>query len=86
MRQKNVKLHFLLMLRRRPRSTRWTYTTLGRSVDVPLLRAQTEMAFTGFKTHEACVLAINRSEEHTSYIQSRRYISYAVCCLKKKYK
>ncbi len=27
-----------------------------------------------------------RSEEHTSELQSRRYISYAVFCLKKKKK
>src|SRR3546814_9361215 len=33
-----------------------------------------------------CELAINRSEEHTSELQSLMRISYAVFCLKKKKK
>src|SRR3546814_9050578 len=34
--------------------------------------------------HKADALAINRSEEHTSELQSLMRISYAVFCLKKK--
>ena len=37
-------------------------------VDVPLLRAQTEMAFTGFKTHEACELAINAVKDTNKFL------------------
>src|SRR3546814_8555612 len=35
-------------------------------------------------THEAVVIEVERSEEHTSELQSLMRISYAVFCLKKK--
>src|SRR3546814_2604073 len=76
------------MIRRPPRSTRtdtlFPYTTLFRSVlkyggagDI-LLSADTPLADSR--------LFIDRSEEHTSELQSLMRISYAVFCLKKKNK
>src|SRR5213080_5405671 len=80
----NYTLHiffFFLMIRPPPRSThRYTlfpYTTLFRS-----------NAVTGcWATHSTCTSSCNeRSEEHTSELQSHSGISYAVFCLKKKKK
>src|SRR3546814_1460823 len=86
-------LFFFLMIRRPPRSTRtdtlFPYTTLfrscresmrhcsagGRSVAWRCCRA-------GCRPHAGCV--VQRSEEHTSELQSLMRISYAVFCLKKK--
>src|ERR1043165_10143066 len=68
---------FFLMIRRPPRSTLFPYTTLFRSGRRPGLppgdvaRADRPGP---------------RSEEHTSELQSRGLISYAVFCLKKKKK
>src|ERR1044071_10294754 len=68
---------FFLMIRRPPRSTLFPYTTLfrswwrwGRTSSAPAW---------GRRRQE-------RSEEHTSELQSRVDISYAVFCLKKKKK
>src|SRR5216110_918798 len=36
-----------------------------------------------FLVSAACLVALRRSEEHTSELQSRELISYAVFCLKK---
>src|SRR6188474_3602774 len=69
---------FFLMIRRPPRSTRrytlFPYTTLFRSCSS---RATTTWVWCS-STRRA------RSEEHTSELQSRNDISYAVFCLKKK--
>src|SRR3546814_12279544 len=88
----NLFVFFFLMIRRPPRSTRtdtlFPYTTLFRSVRV----------LGGLNVSEICrVLQIiaqafsrcgrrghDRSEEHTSELQSLMRISYAVFCLKKK--
>src|SRR3546814_19351140 len=77
-----------LMIRRPPRSTRtdtlFPYTTLFRSVlrkfsyAAASSRPSTSAAWAGFIFH------IQRSEEHTSELQSLMRISYAVFCLKKK--
>src|SRR3546814_1119851 len=84
-------LFFFLMIRRPPRSTRtdtlFPYTTLFRSLfALGLLSA----GFFGVATIAAVVLAYlkrgDRSEEHTSELQSLMRISYAVFCLKKKNK
>src|SRR5213075_3591609 len=68
---------FFLMIRRPPRSTQqgtlFPYTTLFRSRPAP------HTCRRGCRP-PACV----RSEEHTSELQSRLVISYAVFCLKKK--
>src|SRR3546814_9686559 len=86
------------MIRRPPRSTRpdtlFPYTTLFRSAEP---RAP-ESAIIYIELNESCSaslpsrsmtfslerLAIIRSEEHTSELQSLMRISYAVFCLKKK--
>src|SRR3546814_1882327 len=76
---------FFLMIRRPPRSTRtdtlFPYTTLFRSI---------ALASSGVVNHATSISAgssastIDRSEEHTSELQSLMRISYAVFCLKKK--
>src|SRR6059058_6584591 len=74
---------FFIMIRRPPRSTRrytlFPYTTLFRSLlDWIAPKAPT----TESALHRPD--RIDRSEEHTSELQSRNDISYAVFCLKKK--
>src|ERR1044072_3396465 len=73
---------FVLKVRRPPRSTLFPYTTLFRS---GLGSADMKGPVS------ACILAAQsvpptvpatRSEEHTSELQSHRYISYAVFCFK----
>src|ERR1043166_10122581 len=66
---------FFLMIRRPPRSTLFPYTTLFRS-GRPVDRGDRRPGQGG-------QLPV-RSEEHTSELQSRFGISYAVFCLKKK--
>src|SRR3546814_11002305 len=80
---------FFLMIRRPPRSTRtdtlFPYTTLFRSEisehNLPSFGA--EVVIAGIS---ACGVPKDseRSEEHTSELQSLMRISYAVFCLKKK--
>src|SRR3546814_9544797 len=71
------------MIRRPPRSTRtdtlFPYTTLFRSDRVPFGGMFGEIALGG-----GDALGADRSEEHTSELQSLMRISYAVFCLKKK--
>src|SRR3546814_19119907 len=75
-------LFFFLMIRRPPRSTRtdtlFPYTTLFRSID-PFRRVADTCPQAA-----SVVINPNRSEEHTSELQSLMRISYAVFCLKKK--
>src|ERR1044071_9977587 len=68
---------FFLMIRRPPRSTLFPYTTLFRSV-VPRARPASSRRPISNSVSSRC-----RSEEHTSELQSRVDISYAVFCLKK---
>src|ERR1043165_10008561 len=68
-------LFFFLMIRRPPRSTLFPYTTLFRSI-------WTSFTCLDFPYHPSWYPS--RSEEHTSELQSRGLISYAVFCLKKK--
>src|SRR3546814_9807044 len=81
---------FFLMIRRPPRSTRtdtlFPYTTLFRSVGGGrgLLDRTVRMAHE--VGHRVDVVIAQRSEEHTSELQSLMRISYAVFCLKKKKK
>src|SRR6187431_3481578 len=74
---------FFLMIRRPPRSTQqstlFPYTTLFRSP--PSCPAD----FHSMTTSSGARM-MRRSEEHTSELQSRTVISYAVFCLKKKKK
>src|SRR6188474_3823528 len=73
---------FFLMIRRPPRSTRrytlFPYTTLFRS------RPRRGGRRRAGRVHAN--RGRSRSEEHTSELQSRNDISYAVFCLKKKKK
>src|SRR6059058_6597839 len=80
-----LRIFFFLRIRPPPRSTRrytlFPYTTLFRSKSrvwppSPLIVARSPRSFFSMK----------RSEEHTSELQSRNDISYAVFCLKKKKK
>src|SRR3546814_3262394 len=80
---------YFLMIRRPPRSTRtdtlFPYTTLFRSgLKFRPVEADNG-SIGGAGSHEFHVLA-ERSEEHTSELQSLMRISYAVFCLKKKLK
>src|SRR5213075_3407311 len=72
---------FFLMIRRPPRSTQqgtlFPYTTLFRSP--PPWRARSSPS-----ESSPTIRRPARSEEHTSELQSRLVISYAVFCLKKK--
>src|SRR3546814_7763616 len=80
------------MIRLPPRSTRtdtlFPYTTLFRSI--PALAAWAVVPFSGQMVLSNAnagilyLLAMTRSEEHTSELQSLMRISYAVFCLKKK--
>src|ERR1044071_8098209 len=65
------------MIRRPPRSTLFPYTTLFRSHRLLALR------FPQLPLFWRVDLEVERSEEHTSELQSRVDISYAVFCLKK---
>src|ERR1043166_9908293 len=67
---------FFLMIRRPPRSTLFPYTTLFRS-KTRSNRWRNSRSVAPFRL-------LPRSEEHTSELQSRFGISYAVFCLKKK--
>ena len=89
---------FFLMIRRPPRSTLFPYTTLFRSRDgknlaqrKPVLLDTQPVAHTGSASirrpapwRNGSTVGNPRSEEHTSELQSRETISYAVFCLKKK--
>src|SRR3546814_19454947 len=81
-------IFFFLMIRLPPRSTRTDtlvpYTTLFRSPSI-LIRAGIE-PFNGMQGENLLHVAASceRSEEHTSELQSLMRISYAVFCLKKK--
>src|SRR3546814_18856295 len=88
-------LLFFLMIRRPPRSTRtdtpFPYTTFFRSSVFivtlfsccPLLLVVSHLSSPSPPPHQA---AEQRSEEHTSELQSLMRTSYAVFCLKKKIK
>src|ERR1043165_10051061 len=71
-------LFFFLMIRRPPRSTLFPYTTLFRSTVRRETRDMTDILLSEMRG------GLLRSEEHTSELQSRGLISYAVFCLQKK--
>src|SRR3546814_15097492 len=98
-RQWNGYVCVFLTIRRPPRSTRtdtlFPYTTLFRSVSRSAATRPNAMTrLPGKSSLIAAVLAagllagceeqVDRSEEHTSELQSLMRISYAVFCLKKK--
>src|ERR1043166_4881267 len=71
------------MIRRPPRSALFPYTTLFRSIAGASCNDRA-LTSTFANAALADVLVKARSEEHTSELQSRLGISYAVFCLKKK--
>src|SRR3546814_14678217 len=88
---------FFLMIRRPPRSTRtdtlFPYTTLFRSVAGGVLcrkdgkfgtRSRADRGDPALQLKIGIGVELERSEEHTSELQSLMRISYAVFCLKKK--
>src|SRR3546814_7830614 len=94
-----VFIFFLLMIRRPPRSTRtdtlFPYTTLFRSEEGQHGDAERDLGNHDRQVHPAVERLLagkaeavqrQRSEEHTSELQSLMRISYAVFCLKKKKK
>src|SRR5438874_9513415 len=78
------------MIRRPPRSTLFPYTTLFRSVDLPMTRSR-QLAASGRRRERGpCdpgrrVVEL-RSEEHTSELQSRRDLVCRLLLEKKKKK
>src|SRR5919206_63879 len=82
----NYVFFFFLMIRRPPRSTLFPYTTLFRSQQsrLPGHHVCRSAGGPGNRQHHASG-DDRRSEEHTSELQSRETISYAVFCLKKKH-
>src|SRR3546814_20628377 len=86
-----VYCFFFLMIRRPPRSTRtdtlFPYTTLFRSL-AGAMAEQLDRVLARLETlvHRLDLRVAQRSEEHTSELQSLMRISYAVFCLKKKKK
>src|SRR2546422_8393640 len=74
------------MIRRPPRSTLFPYTTLFRSgrADVLLLAGRVAMALGGAHDSTAAVLFAERSEEHTSELQSRLHLVCRLLLEKKK--
>src|SRR2546429_2185806 len=88
---------FFLMIRRPPRSTLFPYTTLFRSQEgfpcawkaqrlLPRLRMtnQEQDQDQGRKRQETVSAASNRSEEHTSELQSRLHLVCRLLLEKKK--
>src|SRR3546814_8827192 len=83
-------LFVFLIIRRPPRSTRtdtlFPYTTLFRSHPLPHGQSAGRglHALRGVSRRAQKAHGFERSEEHTSELQSLMRISYAVFCLKKK--
>src|ERR1044071_8713267 len=69
---------FFLMIRRPPRSTLFPYTTLFRSGGSRFLVVGRLAELTAIELDDAVGADHHRSEEHTSELQSRGDISYAV--------
>src|SRR3989442_15414917 len=75
-----LSLFFFLMIRRPPRSTLFPYTTLFRSVDGNRRQRRPHAGCHGRGEH----LAQQRSEEHTSELQSRPHLVCRLLLEKKK--
>src|SRR3712207_9253771 len=92
-----LNLLFFLMIRRPPRSTLFPYTTLFRSgahlaagedfVRARVYDAEGEAARERLAPylHDQVRLAVVRSEEHTSELQSRQYLVCRLLLEKKKF-
>src|SRR5258707_8079428 len=73
-----IQFFFFLMIRRPPRSTLFPYTTLFRST-ASVLAFERKL-----DPSDAVFHAGNRSEEHTSELQSRQYLVCRLLLEKKK--
>src|SRR5476651_2776589 len=73
--QHSYVFFFFLMIRRPPRSTLFPYTTLFRSHRTPPF---------AYRVYPAPRRRVNRSEEHTSELQSRQYLVCRLLLEKKK--
>src|SRR3989442_9896106 len=69
------------MIRRPPRSTLFPYTTLFRSKPLPRLPHQRQIVV---EWQRGIVAALERSEEHTSELQSRPHLVCRLLLEKKK--
>src|SRR2546429_6798484 len=72
------------MIRRPPRSTLFPYTTLFRSIHVVLAPSRTERPTLPVGVRKAIAALRNRSEEHTSELQSRLHLVCRLLLEKKK--
>src|SRR5689334_24833059 len=72
------------MIRRPPRSTLFPYTTLFRSPRVAVLSTGDELAALGQPLRPGAVYDSNRSEEHTSELQSQFHLVCRLLLEKKK--
>src|SRR2546430_4235290 len=78
-------LFFFLMIRRPPRSTLFPYTTLFRSAKPMFVRLiQLHLAAIGFLFGATIAQSVDRSEEHTSELQSQSNIVCRLLLEKKK--
>src|SRR5258707_11389579 len=77
---------FFLMIRRPPRSTLFPYTTLFRSSNgaCPAYCSTVGRAVDPRLRSKRCVARRDRSEEHTSELQSRQYLVCRLLLEKKK--
>src|SRR3712207_8009760 len=78
-----VSTFFFLMIRRPPRSTLFPYTTLFRSALLPWQRGNTVLPLCPMG-HDMIHHPAERSEEHTSELQSRQYLVCRLLLEKKK--
>src|SRR3712207_7323535 len=86
----HIVLLFFLMIRRPPRSTLFPYTTLFRSRPAPGARPAVRQARAVAAAREHRVLEgaahpRERSEEHTSELQSRQYLVCRLLLEKKNF-
>src|SRR3712207_8836432 len=81
------------MIRRPPRSTLFPYTTLFRSCSIEPLNQNIARLWNSTQHHRRAYVAlggrnrmwvVNRSEEHTSELQSRQYLVCRLLLEKKK--
>src|SRR5437762_8016918 len=75
---------FFLMIRRPPRSTLFPYTTLFRSKNDFARRRNDEAGVVVIPTWSRVLAAYDRSEEHTSELQSPMYLVCRLLLEKKK--
>src|SRR3712207_8191691 len=83
--QNSSSMYFCLMIRRPPRSTLFPYTTLFRSPLRFACRPIGAPSRPHMESGNGCHLCLERSEEHTSELQSRQYLVCRLLLEKKDY-